>query len=182
MALDHRALHECRPLLPLCVLLALAVVGCETWAAPDEPAGSAGQAPGEASSSSSGSLGSWETRLRGAERIVVATVRQVSAAYGVNEYGDKLIFSEITLEVDENLRGDAARTTTFLLEGGTVGDITLTVSDLPKLVPGDHGVFALRRSSVNGDVWLPHNQSLGIILAPADVDLKQIQQLAKALR
>lgn len=120
-------------------------------------------------------------RFRGADRIVIATVRHVSASHGVNEYGDALILSEITLEVHESLRGDAEPKVTFHLEGGTVGDLTLTVSDLPKLVPGDRGVFALHRSP-SGSMWLPHGRSLGIVLMPADADLELIRQAAGASR
>ena len=126
---------------------------------------------------------SWplSTRLRGAERVVVATVQQVSAKHGFNEYGDALILSEITLEVQESLRGDAQGTATFTLEGGTVGELTLRVSDLPTLVPGDRGVFALRRSPA-GETWLPNGRALGIILTTEDADLEPFREAERTSR
>jgi len=44
-----------------------------------------------------------------------------------------LIVSTVVLDVVETLKGPAAPTLNVSVEGGTVGDLTLTVSDLPSL-------------------------------------------------
>jgi hypothetical protein len=117
--------------------------------------------------------------MRGAERIVVATVDHVDSQFGLNEFGDKLILSTVTLRVHESLRGDVPSTATFQLEGGTVGELTLDVSDLPKLVPGDRGVFSLRRTRI-GDGWVPNRRSLGIVLMDIDGDLDAVRRVEGA--
>lgn len=119
-------------------------------------------------------------RFRGAERVVVASVERVSAAFGKNAYGDELIFSTVTLQIHERLRGDADRSTSFLLEGGTVGKIRLAVSDLPRLKPGDRGVFALRKSKLGR--WVPQGRGAGILLLRADTDLEPIRRAERASR
>lgn len=167
----------------LVVLAGLIGAGCGNVSEPQpgESLHPGSQPVAQATSQSQETSSPWALRFRGAERVVVATVRQVSASHGMNEYGDALILSEITLEVHESLRGDAAHTATFHLEGGTVGDLTLTVSDLPRLVPGDRGVFALHRNPSSG-MWLPHGRALGILLTPADADLEPIRQAVGASR
>lgn len=105
-------------------------------------------------------------RLQGAERVVVATVERVRAGFGRTEAGDELILSTVTLRVEETLRGDAASTLELTLEGGTVGDLTLAVSDLPTLAPGQRGVFALRHGRAGAGL-LPHRRGAGILLLDA---------------
>lgn len=102
------------------------------------------------------------TALQGADRVVVGTVETVSAAFKDNEHGDRLIISTVSLRVHDAPRGEASPTVSFELEGGTVGDLTLDVSDLPTLVPGDRGVFALRQSRA-GASWVPHGRGRGIL-------------------
>jgi hypothetical protein len=68
------------------------------------------------------------------------------AAFEKNEFGDELIVSHAVVEVDQNLKGSAP--TAFVdvdVEGGTVGELTLKVSDLPSVERGDRGVFFLKR-------------------------------------
>ena len=121
-----------------------------------------------------------QLRFQGAERVVLGTVERVSAAFGHNQYGDYLILSTVTVRVVESLRGAAAVVTRFELEGGTVGDLTLEVSDLPSLSPGDHGVFALQRSAIGG--WVPNRRGLGILLLPAGADLTLVRRAEEVSR
>jgi hypothetical protein len=78
--------------------------------------------------------------------VVVATVAAVDARFEANEFGDHLIVSNVQLAVEETMKGPAARQLVMDLEGGTVGDITLEVSDLPKLRRGERAVFFLARN------------------------------------
>ena len=102
----------------------------------------------------------------GAERIVTATVSEVDTTEAVNEFGDRLIVSRATLVVEEVLKGAAVDTLTLYVEGGTLGDITLHVSDMPLILTGDRGVFFVGRTSSGLDV--PHRRGRGILILDAD--------------
>ena len=64
------------------------------------------------------------------------------------------------------LKGAAPETLTLYVEGGTLGDITLHVSDMPLILPGDRGVFFIGRTSSGLDV--PHKRGHGILILDAD--------------
>lgn len=100
-------------------------------------------------------------RIRGSERVVVAQVDRIDAHYQRNHYGDELIVSRVVLHVGEALKGSRAPLVTLLLEGGTVGDVTMRVSDLPELEPGERAVFFLERGEA--DLHVPHLRGQGIL-------------------
>jgi hypothetical protein len=100
-------------------------------------------------------------RAKGAEKVVVATVGDVHASFTRNKYGDQLIVSRVTLNVVETLKGAKASALALDVEGGTVGDLTLRVSDMPELEPGERAVFFLERSAP--DVYVPHPRGLGVL-------------------
>jgi hypothetical protein len=85
-------------------------------------------------------------RHRGAERVVVGHVATVNPVWKENEYGDRLIISIVRVVIDETLKGQAQPSIDVEVEGGTIGDITLRVSDLTTFAPGDRAVFYLTRS------------------------------------
>jgi hypothetical protein len=103
------------------------------------------------------------TRARGAERVVVASVLRVQPSYQRNEFGDELIVSNATLRVREVLKGDAApgETLSIDVEGGTVGEITLRVSDMPSLAAGEEAVFFMKRNARGRQE--PHLRGQGIL-------------------
>ena len=103
---------------------------------------------------------------RGAGRIVVAQVLDVQSKFAANEFGDQLIISNVVLDVVETLKGPSAATLNMTLEGGTVGDLTLTVSDLPSLQTGDRGMFFLEPSP-DGSL-VPHQRGQGVLKASAE--------------
>jgi hypothetical protein len=101
---------------------------------------------------------------RGAERVVVATVMNVNAAFQVNEHGDELIVSRASIRVDAVLkRGPGAEETDLVVEveGGTIGDLTLDVSDLPHLERGERAVLFLTRDRRGANV--PYGRGQGIL-------------------
>lgn len=98
---------------------------------------------------------------RGAARVVVATVGDVSARWETNEHGDELIVSNVTLHVEEALKGGPTHTLSMDLLGGTVGDITLEVSSLPRLTRGERGVFFL--AAERSGKLVPHLRGQGIL-------------------
>lgn len=101
------------------------------------------------------------TRARGAAQVVLATVVDVHASFATTPEGDRIILSRVLLQVDETMKGSSATQLDLELEGGTVGDLTLTVSDLPSLKAGERAVFFLRRQP--SGVFLPHLRGLGIL-------------------
>jgi hypothetical protein len=106
-------------------------------------------------------------RARGAARVVVGTVVDVTARFGTNASGDRLIYSDVVLEVSETLKGPAASFVTMTIEGGEIGDLSLQVSDLPAMKRGERGLYFLQ-SGRNGE-WVPHRRGAGIVkLAAGD--------------
>jgi len=107
-----------------------------------------------------------EERTAGAERVVVAAVESVTADYQTNEFGDRLIVSHAKLRIQEALKGPGDPLT-LDYEGGTVDDVTLHVSTLPVLRPGERGVFFVDRGK-KGE-FRPHLRGQGILkLDPQD--------------
>ncbi len=108
----------------------------------------------------SGPLPSLADRARGAGRVVIAQVVDVQSRFATNRFGDQLIVSTVVLDVAETLKGQAARTLNVDIEGGTVGDLTLKVSDLPSFRPGDRAMFFL--DAADGTL-VPHDRGRGVL-------------------
>lgn len=106
-------------------------------------------------------------RTRGAERVVVGRVAAVESAWHVNEFGDRLIVSTLRVTVNETLKGTPQSSVDVDVEGGTVGGVTLRVSDQESLIPGERAVFYLKRN-VRGRL-VPHLRGQGLLkLDPSD--------------
>jgi hypothetical protein len=102
-----------------------------------------------------------QARARGAHQVVVATVDHVSSRFARNRFGDDLIVSDVTLRVSEGLKGARdGQVLQMVVEGGTVGDLTLHVSDIPALRRGERAVFLLEQ---DGQVLVPHQRGDGIL-------------------
>lgn len=100
-------------------------------------------------------------RARGAELVVVGRVASSQALWRVTENGDRLIVTILRVVTGETLKGATAPTLDVEVEGGTIGDLTLRVSDLPAFVPGDRAVFYLRRDSAG--TLVPHRRGEGLL-------------------
>jgi hypothetical protein len=100
-------------------------------------------------------------RTRGAERVVVGRVATVNPIWRTNEFGDRLIVSIVNVTVDETLRGPILPSVDLEVEGGTIGDLTLNVSDLEPVAPGDRAVFYLARD--RRGVFVPHLRGQGLL-------------------
>jgi hypothetical protein len=117
----------------------------------------------------SGSLPDLQANAKGAAKVVVATVLAVESGFDINAFGDQVIVSEVTLRVDETLKGPHIPSMSVVVEGGTVGDLTLEVSDLPSLKPQERAVFFLTEGPPGSPAYRPHGRGLGILtLDPAD--------------
>ena len=100
-------------------------------------------------------------RARGAEQIVLGRVASVSQEYRVNDFGDRLIVSVVHVAVDETLKGNSQATVDVEVEGGTIGSVTLHVSDQQSFAPGDRSVFYLTRS--RRGTMVPHLRGQGTL-------------------
>ena len=100
-------------------------------------------------------------RARGAERVVVGRVVGVEPVWRTNDYGDRLIVSIVHLVVDETIKGEPRSTMDVDVEGGTIGTLTLRVSDEQPFVTGERGVFFLQHNS-HGRL-VPHLRGQGLL-------------------
>jgi hypothetical protein len=127
-------------------------------------------------------------RIRGADRAVVATAANVTASWRPNAHGDQLIVSQLSLQIEETLKGAAAERSVLVdIEGGTVGGYTLRVSSQPEVRPGERAVFLLDRSGPS--TYVPHLKGQGILKLDAHdvvkgttIGLDEIRQIAHATR
>ena len=100
-------------------------------------------------------------RAKEATRIVVGTVADMTARFGTSPSGDRLIYSDVLIEVSETLKGDPMHLLTVTVEGGEIGELALHVSDLPTVRRGERALYFLDRSA-RGE-WVPHRRGLGIL-------------------
>ena len=99
-------------------------------------------------------------RARGSEQVVVGRVSSVTAVWRNNDFGDRLITSIVHVIVEETLKGASPQTIDVEVEGGTIGDLTLRVSDLDTFAPGERAVFYLTHS--RRGTLVPHLRGLGL--------------------
>lgn len=100
-------------------------------------------------------------RARGADRVVVGRVASVAPVWQVNEFGDRLIVSMVRVVVSETLKGQAVPTLEVEVEGGTIGELTLRVSDQTSFAPGERAVFYLKRTARG--TFVPHLRGQGLL-------------------
>jgi hypothetical protein len=125
--------------------------------------------------------------LRSADRVVVGQVVLTQAYRARNHWGDNLIVTRVTVRAEEILKGAASANLAVDVEGGTIGTMTLRVSDLPTLKNGERAVFLLKRNTDGSHK--PYNRGAGILklnndntVAGADLSLGQIRRLAAQAR
>src|SRR5437762_5567960 len=99
-------------------------------------------------------------RARGAEQGVVGHVTAVTPIWRNNDFGDRLITSVVHVIVDETLKGSPQSAIDVEIEGGTIGSLTLRVSDLDTFLRGDRAIFYLQHNRRGGLV--PHRRGLGL--------------------
>jgi hypothetical protein len=114
-----------------------------------------------ATPSAQGRVPSLTERARDAERVVVGDVTSATPVWRVTEHGDRLIVTVLRVATRETLKGAAQPTVDVEIEGGTIDGLTLKVSDLPALIPGDRAVFYLRRTAAGSLV--PHLRGDGVV-------------------
>jgi len=122
-------------------------------------------------------------RIRGAHKVVVAKAVGVTPEWRTNVHGDRLIVSQIALAVEETLKGTPTSQMWLELEGGTIDGVTLVVSSLPSIRPGDRAVFFL--DGTTSGTHVPHLKGLGIMkldtdgrIRGSDLRLDDVRRLA----
>jgi hypothetical protein len=106
------------------------------------------------------------SRARGSAAVVVAKVVDVQSRFDVNKWGDRLIVSDAFVDVEETLKGKHVGGLTVTVEGGTVGDLTMNVSDMQGLRAGERAVLFLDLDKSGRHV--PHDRGNGIVKLDAD--------------
>ena len=98
---------------------------------------------------------------RSASDVVVGTISDVTSRMGTNAAGDRLIYSDLVVDLSETLKGDLRGSVTVTVEGGEVGGLTLAVSDIPALRRGDRALFFLIRNA-SGE-WAVYGRGGGVM-------------------
>ena len=111
---------------------------------------------------SNGQAAAIEHQFAGAETVVVAAARSVSARWEENDYGDRIIVSRIELDVEETLKGAPTQAMSLDVDGGTLDDLTLHVSGLHVMEPGERAVLFLNPG--RDKVHTPHLRGQGILV------------------
>lgn len=126
-------------------------------------------------------------RAKASELVVVGTIVADDPVFETNEFGDQLIVSKVKLRVDEKMKGNADAVVPVSIEGGTIGDLKLDVSDLPQVENGDRGTFFLDKSRDGS--WVPHDRGFGIMKLDArdrvqdsDLTLDEIRAAVREAR
>lgn len=73
----------------------------------------------------------FDRRSEEATHVLVGKVLRVDSFFAMNRWGDTLIRSEVRIQVEQALKGSLDNAILFTVDGGTVGDVTLKVSDIP---------------------------------------------------
>jgi hypothetical protein len=116
---------------------------------------------------------------------VVGTVIDVDSTFATSTFGDQLIVTNAVIRIEETIKGPRAESLTVTLEGGSVGDLTLRVSDMPSLGRGDRAVFFLDEGPAGAHV--PNGRGQGVLkldsknrVPDSDLTLDDIRRRARA--
>lgn len=82
-----------------------------------------------------------------ATHILMGKVENVDSFFGVNERGDQIILSHVRVKALKWIKGDHASFVEFVVEGGSVGDLALKVSDIPEFEKGQRLRLLLKREN-----------------------------------
>lgn len=99
-------------------------------------------------------------QARAARKIVVAKATSVSPRWRTSASGDLLIVSLVGLEIEETLKGEPGTFAWLDVEGGSLNGVTLRVSSMPEIKPGERAVFFLDETPDGSHV--PHMKGKGV--------------------
>src|SRR6266403_443321 len=78
----------------------------------------------------------FEQLVQQAELIFQGTVTDVKSAWE-GEGAQRHISTYVTFQVEDNVKGNPGKSYTIRMLGGTVGDLTMEITDTPKFHKGD---------------------------------------------
>ncbi len=81
-----------------------------------------------------------------ATHVLIGKVKSVDSYYDSNKWGDTLIYSQVGIKVEKKLKGEIEDFVDFIVEGGTVGEITLKVSEYPLFTEGEKVKLYLKKT------------------------------------
>jgi hypothetical protein len=116
---------------------------------------------------------------------VVGTVIDAASTFATSAFGDQLIVTNAVIKIEETIKGPYAESLSVTVDGGTVGDLTLRVSDMPSLGRGDRAVFFLDEGPAGAHV--PNGRGHGVLkldsknrVPDSDLTLDDIRRRARA--
>jgi hypothetical protein len=118
--------------------------------------------------------------IRQAAFTLVGTVTETRASRRRSSFGDEVIVTTAIIQVTERLRGLAPSWLPVEVEGGSVGDVTMEVSDTPMLRRGDRAVFMIDR--LKDGRYTLHDRGRGIAPLMADDHIKDSALTLDAVR
>ena len=126
-------------------------------------------------------------RLRGASRTVVGSVAQLEPRMVRTPRGDRMIVTRTWLRVEEALKGGGDSFLPVDVEGGTIGELSMRVSDMEPLRVGERAVVMVEPTPDGS--WRPHRRGLGLLRLTPDnrvrelgVSLAEIRRLAAEVK
>ena len=127
------------------------------------------------------------TRLRGASRTVVGGVVRLEPRLVRTPRGDKMIVTRTWLHVEEALKGRADSLLGVDVEGGTIGELSMRVSDIEPLKVGERAIVMMEPTA--DGAWRLHRRGLGLLRLTPDnrlrehgVSLADVRRLAAEVR
>ncbi len=85
----------------------------------------------------------WAQRVNLSENIIRGQVVEVKSYWNPER---TIIYTDVTIAIDEHIKGNGLNQVTITVPGGTVGNDTLWVSDTPQYKVGDYSVTLLESS------------------------------------
>ncbi len=101
-----------------------------------------------------------DSRIEGSEAVFRGKVESKRSYYLRRSNGSEIIVTRYKLSLDETFKGRPPVDREVVIEGGTVNGITLTVSDMPVLNPGEE-LIVLGDETPDG--FTPRDRSGGIL-------------------
>src|SRR5262245_46825420 len=87
--------------------------------------------------------------VKKSDRIVIGKVRSSRTYWSSN---GKLILTNYTIDVEETIKGQAARTLELTTIGGTIGDLTLQVTGMPVFARDENAVVFVEKTGAYSTV------------------------------
>lgn len=112
----------------------------------------------------------FEKQMNQADSIVHGRVAEITAEKGKNNYGDKFVQSEITLDVLETFKGVQSSQYTFRSLGGVINDRAYVYSHIPMFSTGEELIVFLIK--VEGILVTPVGWTAAKLVVNPDGSLK----------